>query len=152
MVFSRKCTLFLSSLICLTLGIIQVKGAYLNDACSEDVQTLRQELNILRQQLERQGEEINKFREELHRNTDNGRDAVKRDNLSSKVKRNPFAPLVPQEMAPRSFKRDQFSTEIEPLRTDSVRVPYNVNSRPKRGFRQGILLIPLLSYYDDPWL
>ena len=136
----------------MTLGIFKVKGANLNDACSEDVQTLRQELNILRQQLERQGEEINKLREELHRNKDNGRDAVKRDDLSSKAKRNPFAPLVAQEMAPRSSKRDQFSTEIEPLRTDSVRVPYNVNSRPKRGFRQGILLIPLLSYYDDPWL
>ena len=136
----------------MTLGIIKVKGANLNDACCEEIQALRQELNILRQQLERQEKELKKLREELPKNTDNGRDAVKRNDLSSKAERSQFAPLVAQEMAPRSFKRDQFSTEIKPLQIDSVRVPYNVSSRPKRGFRQGILLIPLLFYNDDPRL
>ena len=44
----------------MTLGIIKVKGANLNDACCEEIQALRQELNILRQQLERQGKELKK--------------------------------------------------------------------------------------------
>ena len=44
----------------MTLGIIKVKGANLNDACCEDIQAHRQELNILRQQLERQGKELKK--------------------------------------------------------------------------------------------
>ena len=130
------------------MGIIKVKGANLNDACSEDVQTLRQELNILRQQLKLQEEEIKKLREVLPRKTNHRRDDFKREVLPSKASRGQFASFLAQEMAPRSFKRDQLLTEIKSLRTD-IRVPHNVTSRQKRKFtRQGTILIPPLSHND----
>lgn len=132
----------------MTLGFFKVKGANLNDACYEDIQTLRQELNILRQQLKLQEEEIKKLREVLPRKTNHRRDDFKREVLPSKASRGQFASFLAQEMAPRSFKRDQLLTEIKSLRTD-IRVPHNVTSRQKRKFtRQGTILIPPLSHND----
>ena len=111
------------SLICVVSGILNDGGENFNQICLKNNRVLQRELDIVRQELKHQGEEIERLKQETYPNSGQTRNSMKAERSS--------------------VKTDHTNDEV--FQTDSTSLSHNVNSHPEKIFRQGRLLMPLNS-------
>ena len=111
------------SLICVVLGIPNDGGENFNQICSENIRVIQRELDILRQELKYQGEEIKRLKQEAYPNSGHTRNSMKAERSS----------VITDH------------THDEVFQTDSTSLSHDVNSHHEKIFRQGRILMPFNS-------
>ena len=94
-----------------------------NQICFENNRFLQRELDIVRQELKHQGEEIERLKQETYPNSGQTRNSMKAERSS--------------------VKTDHTNDEV--FQTDSTNLSHDVNSYSEKIFRQGRILMPLNS-------